>query len=208
MNGHLEIMSSRCFTFLCMILFIVSGSLSYSWLSFHEVRGVESPVSPSNLRRTPVEWISSTPKELRAQPHTVSKLDETTPTSSSSNHGDIRLNAELDFEFYKIVNSRKLESRFGGDGAAMIAFLRWLQSSRPELFAGDLGTADILRRYRIAEDIDEKRKLIDELHISNQKNDLVLESILKEYHRLIPPSHTKAGSPASSDPPPPPKTLQ
>ena len=201
-------MSSRCFTFLCMILFIVSGLLSYSWLSFHEVRGVESLVPPSNLRRTPVTWISSTPKDLREKSHAISKLDETTTTSYSSIHGDIRLNAELDFEFYKLVTSRKLKSRFGDDEAAMLAFLRWLQSSRPELFAGDLGTVDILRRYRITEDIDEKRKLIGELHVSNQRNDLAFESILEEYHRLNPFSHGKADSTANPTPPPPPKMLQ
>lgn len=195
MKRPLETMSSRKFMLVCACLFIGTGSMSYALFSFREERGVESLGSSTNLRRTPETRIQTNPKDDRAQSHAPPILDKTTAMSYAPINGDIRLNAELDFEFYKIANSRKIDTRFKGDKAATIDFLRWLQSNKPELFAGDPSTADILTRYRIAKDVDEKRNLIGELHVLNQRNELAFESVLEDYHRIKPPVTLEKASP-------------
>ena len=204
-----ETMPSRKFMLMYVLLFIGSGSMSYSLFSFREERGIESPGDRTNLRRTLETRIQINPTDDRVQSHETPVQNKTTATSYAPINGDIRLNAELDFEFYKIANSRKIDTRFKGDKAATIAFLRWLQSSKPELFAGDPSTADILTRYRIAKDVDEKRNLIGELHVLNQRNELAFESVLEDYHRINPPATLeKASPPAKSPEPLPPKYFQ
>jgi hypothetical protein len=209
MKRPLETMPSRKFMLMYVLLFIGSGSMSYSLFSFREERGIESPGDRTNLRRTLETRIQINPTDDRVQSHETPVLNKTTATSYAPINGDIRLNAELDFEFYKIANSRKIDTRFKGDKAATIAFLRWLQSSKPELFAGDPSTADILTRYRIAKDVDEKRNLIGELHVLNQRNELAFESVLEDYHRINPPATLEKASPPAKPPEPlPPKYFQ
>ena len=209
MKRFLETMPSRKFMLVCVSLFIGSGSMSYALFSFREERGIESPGASMNLRRTPETRIQTNPTDDRDISHATPILKKKNPVSYAPINGDIRLNAELDFEFYKIANSRKIDTRFKGDKAATIAFLRWLQSSKPELFAGDPSTADILTRYRIAKDVDEKRNLIGELHALNQRNELAFESVLEDYHRIKPPATLeKASPPAKPAEPLPPKNFQ
>ena len=202
-------MSSRTFPFFCLVLFVGAGTVTYSWFKVRQRDGYVSPAMHVAPREPAVE-ISSTFKSAPYRAFASIKTTEAPLAPLKIAAGDVRLNAQLDFEFGRLA-SRKgsfIDRNFGDDKAAKLVFLMWLQANKPEASSAYTDeTIKIIERYHTAEDVEQKRNIIAELLALDQRIEEAARPLLEEWHRLNPFFAPRVVSPVAP-PVPPVKTFQ